>query len=88
MRFQMAIMVVVTRWGSPEQRSDGPASPEVKEASSLSKNHLSDKCDGLDGVIWGQALHARPERTGEFLPLVVAMIHEIQHRALLPEFLK
>jgi len=39
MRFQMSNMVVAS-WKSPERRSDGFASPEVKETSNSPKNHL------------------------------------------------
>jgi hypothetical protein len=40
MRFQMRNMIVVASWGSSERRSDGLASPEVKETPCSHKNHL------------------------------------------------
>ncbi len=42
MRFQINNMVAEESWKSPEQRSDGFASSEVKATSSLRENHMSE----------------------------------------------
>jgi hypothetical protein len=43
MRFPLTDMAAVTSWKSPERRSDGFASSEVKETSSLNEDHLFEK---------------------------------------------
>jgi hypothetical protein len=52
MLFQMSSMVAVESWNTPERRSDGFESPEVKERSNLTSDHLFQNDIAKGNLIW------------------------------------